>query len=292
MLWLAWDHPNMPWNGTTLYVAEIGADGSPADIRVIAGGVAESMFQPEWSPDGDDIVFVSDRTGWWNLYAYELATGTTTPLCPMQAEFGVPQWNFAMATFAFAGAGRIVCTYTKAGLGHLATLDLAGGTLQTIETGFTEFGSVRASDSRVVFRGGASDRPTSIVTLDLPSGQSRVLKQATDLLDRPGLGVASYLTKVEAWNFRPPARRPHSDCSIRLAILTMSAPRTSDLPCLSNVTAAQPRQRQARSTLGHSSGPAAASPYSMSITAGARVSVANIANGSSSIGASSTWTTA
>src|ERR1700722_10666247 len=93
LLWLAWDHPNMPWNGTTLYVANIGADGSPAGIRVIAGGEAESIFQPEWSPDGDEIVFVSDRTGWWNLYAYELATGTTTPLCPMQAEFGVPQWN-------------------------------------------------------------------------------------------------------------------------------------------------------------------------------------------------------
>ena len=178
LLWLAWDHPNMPWNGTTLYLAEIGPDGAPTGTQVIAGGVAESVFQPEWSPDGDAIVFVSDRSGWWNLYAYELATGTTRPLCPMQAEFGVPQWNFAMSTFAFVGARRVVCTYSKAGFGHFATLNLASGALQAIEIEFTEFGSVRASGDRVVFRGGASDRPTSIVTLDLASRRSRVLKQS------------------------------------------------------------------------------------------------------------------
>jgi dienelactone hydrolase len=201
MLWLAWDHPNMPWNGTTLYVAEIGADGALVGTRVIAGGLAESIFQPEWSPEGHQIVFVSDRAGWWNLYAYDLSKGTTRPLCPMPAEFGVPQWNFAMSTFAFAGAGRIVCAYTKAGLGHLGLLDLASGSLQSIKTEFTEFGSVRANGDRVVFRGGASDRPTSIVALDLSSGQNRVFKQATDLLDRPDLAVANYLTNVETVEF-------------------------------------------------------------------------------------------
>jgi dipeptidyl aminopeptidase/acylaminoacyl peptidase len=201
MLWLAWDHPNMPWNGTTLYLAKIGTDGTPSGTQVIAGGVAESVFQPEWSPDGGEIVFVSDRTGWWNIYAYDLATGTTRPLCPMEAEFGVPQWNFGMSTFAFAGAGRIICAYVKGGLGHLATLDIASGSLRPIETGFTEFGSIRASGDRVAFRGGAPDRPTSIVILDLVSGQYRILKQATDLLDRPDLSIADYLTKVEAVEF-------------------------------------------------------------------------------------------
>jgi dipeptidyl aminopeptidase/acylaminoacyl peptidase len=201
MAWLAWDHPNMPWNGTTLYLADIDAEGAPANIRVIAGGVTESVFQPEWSPDGNEIIFVSDRTGWWNLHAYEVATGTTRPLCPMQAEFGVPQWNFGMSTYALAGDRRIVCVHTKAGLGQLAILDLANGSLQAIETGFTEFGSVRADGDRVVFRGGAPDRPTSIVTLDLPSPQHRILKRATDLLDRPEPRIASYITKVEPVEF-------------------------------------------------------------------------------------------
>jgi dipeptidyl aminopeptidase/acylaminoacyl peptidase len=201
MMWLAWDHPNMPWNGTTLYLADIGADGAPAEARVVAGGMSVSVFQPEWSPDGSEIIFVSDHTGWWNLYACEIATGTTRPLCPMQAEFGVPQWNFGMSTYAFAGARKILCAYTKAGLGQLAILDLASGSLQAIETEFTEFGSVRADGDRVVFRGGAADRPTSIVELDLVLGQYRVLKRATDLLDRTQLRISDYLTKVEPVEF-------------------------------------------------------------------------------------------
>ena len=201
MLWLAWDHPNMPWNGTALYLADIDAGGAPLGIRVIAGGVDESVFQPEWSPDGNKIVFVSDRTGWWNLYAYDIAAATTRPLCPMAAEFGMPQWNLGMSTYAFCDARRIVCAYTTAGLGQLATLDLTTGTLQAIETGFTEFGSVRADGNRVAFRAGAPDRPTSIVTLDLQSGQYRVLKQATDLLDRAELRIARYLAKVEPVEF-------------------------------------------------------------------------------------------
>jgi len=119
----------------------------------------------------------------------------------MQAEFGVPQWNFGMSTYAFAGRGRIVCVFTKAGLGQLARLDLASGSLQAIETGFTEFGSVRADGDRVAFRGGAPDRPTSVVTFDLQSGQFQVLKQATNLLDRADLRIADYLAKVEPVEF-------------------------------------------------------------------------------------------
>ena len=201
MLWLAWDHPNMPWNGTTLYLAEIDASGAPVGERIVAGGVDESVFQPEWSPDGDEIVFVSDRTGWWNLYAHNVAAAATRPLCPMAAEFGMPQWNLDMSTYAFADARRIVCAYTTAGLGQLATLDLATGTLQALETGFTEFGSVRADGNRAVFRGGAPNRPTSIAVLDLQSRQYRILKQATDLLNRPELHIASYLTRVEPVEF-------------------------------------------------------------------------------------------
>jgi dipeptidyl aminopeptidase/acylaminoacyl peptidase len=201
MLWLAWDHPNMPWNGTTLYVADLDGSGTPVGVSVVAGGVDESIFQPEWSPDGNEIVFVSDRTGWWNLYACDVASATTRPLCPMAAEFGMPQWNLGMSTYAFADTGRIVCAYTQDGLGRLATLDMTVGTLDAIVTGFTEFGSVRADGNRVVFRGGAPDRPTSIATLELQSGQHRILKQATDLLDRPEPRISNYITKVESVEF-------------------------------------------------------------------------------------------
>jgi dipeptidyl aminopeptidase/acylaminoacyl peptidase len=198
---LAWDHPNMPWNGTMLYLAAIDDGGAVGAPRVIAGGPAEAIVQPEWCPDGSGIVFVSDRSGWWNLHCFEIATGMTSPLVSMAAEFGVPLWQFGVSTYAFAGADRIVCAYSENGLGRLAVLDLTKETLTPLDTPFTEFGSVRADAGRAVFRGGGPGHPASIVTLDLGSGRVTVLKKSADMLDREDARIADYLTKVESVAF-------------------------------------------------------------------------------------------
>ncbi len=201
LAWLAWDHPNMPWNGTMLYLAEFGDDGTIREPQLIAGGIAESIFQPEWSPDGATIVFVSDRSGWWNLHCFDLATRTTRPLVPMKAEFGVPHWLFGTSTFAFAGEKRIVCAYSQAGLGRLAVLDIVSETLTPLDLPFTEFGSVRADGDRVVFRAGAPDHPASIVALDMGSGRHTILKKSTGIIDRAEPPIADYLTRVETVEF-------------------------------------------------------------------------------------------
>jgi dipeptidyl aminopeptidase/acylaminoacyl peptidase len=201
LTFLAWDHPNMPWNGTTLYLAQLDETGAIAETEIIAGGPAESIFQPEWSPDGAAVSFVSDRSNWWNLYRFDVATRTIEPLAPMAAEFGVPQWVFGASTYAWAGADRIVCAYSSAGLGRLAVLDLENKALRPIETPFTEFGSVRAEGERVVFRAGAPDRPISIVALDLKSETHRIIKKATGVLDEPDLHLANYLTMPKPVEF-------------------------------------------------------------------------------------------
>jgi dipeptidyl aminopeptidase/acylaminoacyl peptidase len=201
LLWLAWDHPNMPWNGTVLYLAELDAAGRVAEPQAIAGGVTESIFQPEWSPDGGAIYFVSDRSNWWNLYAFDLATRTSEALAPMAAEFGVPQWNLGMSTYACVGSDRIVCAYSSAGLSRLAVLDLKSKTLAPIKTPFTEFAAVRAEGERVAFRAGAPDHPVSIVALDSISQPHRILKKATDILDQGEPRIADWLTSVQPVEF-------------------------------------------------------------------------------------------
>jgi len=200
-MWLTWAHPNMPWNGTTLWLSELDGAGRITEPRTIAGSVSESVFQPEWSPDGRAIFFVSDRSGWWNLYRFDLAVRTSEPLAPMAAEFGMPLWKLGATTYACAGSDRIVCSYSKAGLGQLAVLDLKGKVLRPFETPFTEFSSVQVSGDRAVFRAGASYHPASIVMLDLTSGAHRVLKKETDLLDQPGSRIADYLSTVRPVEF-------------------------------------------------------------------------------------------
>src|SRR6478735_11535458 len=112
LAWLEWRHPNMPWDGTELWVAMFKADGSIGAREHVAGGRSESIFQPEWAPDGQ-LYFVSDRTGWWNLYRWNPSTplrasgGDAEAVHPMQAEFGKPQWTFSMVTYAFVGKHRI-----------------------------------------------------------------------------------------------------------------------------------------------------------------------------------------
>jgi dipeptidyl aminopeptidase/acylaminoacyl peptidase len=119
LAYLTWDHPNMPWDGTQLFV----------DGKMIAGGDSESIAQPEWSPDGE-LHFISDQTGWWNLYRWR--DGKVEPLCPMDAEVAMPQWVFGMSSYAFIAADRIVCAYNVKGSWRLALLDTRRGNLQPI----------------------------------------------------------------------------------------------------------------------------------------------------------------
>lgn len=177
--WLTWNHPNMPWDGTELWVGEFGDDGTLARNRLVAGGIEESIFQPEWSPDGA-LYFVSDRNGWWNLYRAG-ADESVAALHEMQAEFGMPQWVFGMSLYAFESAGRIICAYIEKGNSRLARLETRMGRFETIETPYTDITSLHAANGRAVFRGGSPTEPAAIVQLDLQTGRMEVLRRSNDL---------------------------------------------------------------------------------------------------------------
>jgi dipeptidyl aminopeptidase/acylaminoacyl peptidase len=180
LAWLSWHHPNMPWDGTELWVADLA--GTELDNpQLVAGGIAESIFQPQWSPDGV-LHFVSDRTGWWNLYRWR--NGRIEPLCDLAAEFGMPQWVFGMSTYAFISSDRLICAYNQNGEWQLATLDtseLGRSGLTPIPTPYTDISSLHANGDRAVFMAGSPTEPTAIVELDLNSQQIQVLRSSTEL---------------------------------------------------------------------------------------------------------------
>lgn len=193
LAWLSWQHPNMPWDGTELWVGDVQADGSLGNTQCIAGGTQESIFQPAWSPDGV-LYFVSDRTDWWNLYRF--CHGDIEPLCEKAAEFGRPQWAFGMSTYAFASAERMICSYTENGSWHLASLDIQTKQLTEIETPYTDVSGVHVHAGRVIFGAGSPTQPPCIVQLDLVSHQLTVLRQASDISLDPG-----YLSAPQAIAF-------------------------------------------------------------------------------------------
>lgn len=178
LAWLCWDHPRMPWDGTELWVAAIDGSSALGPATRVAGGPDESVFQPQWAADGA-LCFVSDPGGWWNLYCWR--GDAVSPLCPMQAEFGQPQWQFGMSTYGFDATGAVVCAYCTGGVWRLARLDRNGGRLQPMELPYTQLQDVRVSGHRAAFLAGAPDRPTAVVTLDLASGRPVVLREATTL---------------------------------------------------------------------------------------------------------------
>ncbi len=178
LAWLSWHHPNMPWDGCELWTGEIAAHGSIQNHKLIAGGARESIFQPNWSPDGV-LHFVSDRTGWWNIY--RAATGGLECLHEMSAEFALPQWVFGLSTYAFASANTIVCTFAEKGIWKLGTIDTRTREFDRVETPFTEISFVHASPGRALFRAASPSAPMSIVEMDLTSRETNVLRRATKI---------------------------------------------------------------------------------------------------------------
>jgi dipeptidyl aminopeptidase/acylaminoacyl peptidase len=183
LAWITWNHPHMPWDGTELWVANLAEDGAIANAQKVAGGSEESVVQPMWSPDGL-LYFVSDRSGWWNLYRSK--DGAIEPLFPMQAEFGMPHWVFGYINYGFSSADRLICTFNREGVSYLAKLDISNRCLDVLETPYTDLGSVHVTVDNVVLGAGSATQPGAIVQVDLTAGSHTILKCASELTIDPG----------------------------------------------------------------------------------------------------------
>ena len=193
LAWLTWNHPDMPWDGTELWIADIAADGSIVNRTRVAGSRNESVTQPGFSPDGT-LYFISDRSGWWNLYRW--IAGETTCLRQEEAEFAEPDWVFGRSNYAFLSAERLICTHTRDGLSRLALIDTS--TLQGTEitTPYTSLSCLAAGRDSIAFLAASPTRAAAVVALDIRSGGTDILRHSTDITFDEG-----YLSMPEAVAF-------------------------------------------------------------------------------------------
>jgi dipeptidyl aminopeptidase/acylaminoacyl peptidase len=185
LAWTCWDHPNMPWDGTELWLAPLQDSG---EERLLAGGPEESIFQPEWGPDGS-LHFVSDRDGWWNLYrarepGAELSgeEGTLVQLTEQEADFAHPQWLFGGATYAFLESGAIVCVRCAGGEERLFLLPPEGWEPGDLELPYTSFGfpALSARGESVAFAAASPESETAILLHDVARGESEVVRTSSE----------------------------------------------------------------------------------------------------------------
>lgn len=176
LAWICWNHPAMPWDGTELRVAAVGAgpvDGT-APSQVVAGGADESVLAPVWR-DGRSLYLISDRSGWWNLYRADLAgagpeqPAAVTALCPREEEFAAPLWQLGQLPYAVLADGRIAAA-SGTGETRLGVLDPETGQLTGIDLPYSVFApGLWAAGQTVAAIAGGPAVPMTVVSIGIPS---------------------------------------------------------------------------------------------------------------------------
>ena len=213
LTWLSWNHPNMPWDGCEVTLANFADDGSLDMPVLVAGGLDESIFQPEWSPD-NILHFVSDRTGWWNIYRYK--ESKVEPLYPMEAEFGQPQWIFGMSKYGFESEQFILCAYSQKGVWNLARIDTVTKSLEKIDIPYTSIENIQIGAGKVAFFGGSPTEGGALLTMDLKSREIEVIRKSNSLeVDGAYLSVPKTIEfptedKLKAYGFFYPPKNKDS----------------------------------------------------------------------------------
>ena len=190
LAWLAWDQPQMPWDGTELWVAALRADGRPAQPRRIAGGTDESIFQPRYSPDGV-LHYVSDRSGYWNIY--RCTDGGARPLAKDAADYGYAQWNFGMSSYGFLSPREIAAVRVAGGRAKAVIMDTGSGACSFLMTGCSHIEHLDAAEGRYVLVGGSPE--ASITVLQGEGQKIKALREPAFRLD------PAYLSQPEALDF-------------------------------------------------------------------------------------------
>jgi dipeptidyl aminopeptidase/acylaminoacyl peptidase len=184
LAFVAWRHPNMPWDGTDLLLVPFAPAGPAGAARRLAGGPRESVVQPRFSPAGE-LHFVSDRSGWWNLY--RLRGGEVQALCLRPAEFAPPPWVLGQSSYAFLGEDALLCARVESGVGRLARLELASGRLHDLELPFTVYHGIDVEGGVATFVAGGPEQAETVYRLELADRRLEAVREGSRLELPPGL---------------------------------------------------------------------------------------------------------
>lgn len=197
LAWLSWNHPDMPWDGSELWTAELDDTGHLREPQLIAGGGRESICQPEWSPDGT-LYFISDRSQWWNLHRFR--NRVVEPVCPMEAEFARPQWSFGSSAYDFLLANRILCSYTHGGLWYLGFIETDTLRFQALDSPFSVIYALQASDHQGVLIAGSTTKSSALIRYREEFTEFEVIRRST-----PTRSLEAFTSLPEAITFETAA---------------------------------------------------------------------------------------
>ena len=242
---VAWDHPAMPWDDTRLLAGRLDTAGEPVltDLQPVAGGPGESVAEPQWGDDGA-LYFLSDRSGWSNLYRWTAQPGgggsTEAITAFADAEIGGPLWNLGQQSYALIGDGRALLRVGRGTVDSLCLLDLASGQTTALPLPFVGFGSVGLLDAHTAFTVAApADGLPALITIDLRSGRHQVVRaageaplpaayvsaaQAIEFATAPGPGGDT--RTAHAWFYPPqhPGHRPAGGEAPPLVVMLHGGP--------------------------------------------------------------------
>lgn len=188
--WIAWNHPNMPWDSTFLRIGTLsknpGGASTPvvANIVTVAGDQNSSVLQPVFSPDGRYLAYVSDESGWWNIYLYELDSCELQQVTTGKVEHGMPAWLQGLRTFSFAPDGSAVYFIrNESGFASLWRHDIASGNQSRLDLGseYTWFDqpSVAPDGERVAMIASSSKIPKRLIVYHTATGALEVRRRSS-----------------------------------------------------------------------------------------------------------------
>lgn len=194
LAWITWNHPDMPWDRATLWVADVTSGGSLEHARAVTDG-RDAVGQPRWAPDGR-LFYVTEQTGWANITYLDPEAhgdgGATLP--PLELEFGLPGGALGTSDYDLTPDGSVVCSWWDGGVGHLGVLNPDTGQLAPIATPGVAFSSLACAGDSVVAVVTEALAPAAVTRICLRSAgteSTTVLKPSTDTeLDPAHLSAA------------------------------------------------------------------------------------------------------